>query len=66
MKRRAVFLDRDGTINKDVGYPHSFNLIEIYPYSFEAVKKINSSGLLAVIVSGKPASFNIWAAWMLR
>lgn len=53
MKRRAVFLDRDGTINKDVGYPHSFNLIEIYPYSFEAVKKINSSGLLAVIVTNQ-------------
>ena len=53
MKRRAVFLDRDGTINKDVGFPHSFNLIEIYPYSFEAVKKINASGLLAVIVTNQ-------------
>ena len=53
MKRRAVFLDRDGTINKDVGFPHSFNLIEIYPFSFEAVKKINASGLLAVIVTNQ-------------
>lgn len=53
MKRRAVFLDRDGTINKDVGFPHSFKLIDIYPYSFEAVKKINTSGLLAVIVTNQ-------------
>jgi D-glycero-D-manno-heptose 1,7-bisphosphate phosphatase len=53
MKRKAVFLDRDGTINKDVGYPNSFNVIEIYPYSIEAVKKLNESGLLAVIVTNQ-------------
>ena len=53
MKKRAVFLDRDGTINKDVGYPNSFSVIEIYPYSFEAIRKINEAGLLAVIVSNQ-------------
>ncbi len=53
MKKRAVFLDRDGTINKDVGYPDSFRLIEIYPFSFEAVRKINKAGLLAVIVTNQ-------------
>jgi D-glycero-D-manno-heptose 1,7-bisphosphate phosphatase len=53
MKKRAVFLDRDGTINKDVGYPSSFSMIEIFPYSFEAIKKINDAGLLAVIVSNQ-------------
>ena len=53
MKKRAVFLDRDGTINKDVGYPNSFSLIEIFPYSFEAVRKINEAGLLAVIVTNQ-------------
>lgn len=53
MKKRAVFLDRDGTINKDVGYPNSWDLIEIYSYSFEAVRKINTAGLLAVIVTNQ-------------
>lgn len=53
MKKRAVFLDRDGTINKDVGFPDSFDLIEVYPYSFEAVKKINEAGFLAVIVTNQ-------------
>lgn len=53
MKRKAVFLDRDGTINKDIGYPNSFNQIEIYPYSFEAVRKLNRAGLLAVIVTNQ-------------
>jgi D-glycero-D-manno-heptose 1,7-bisphosphate phosphatase len=53
MKKRAVFLDRDGTINRDVGYPNSYDQIEIFPYSFEAVRKINESGLLAVIVTNQ-------------
>lgn len=53
MKKRAVFLDRDGTINKDVGYPNSFQLIRIFPYSFEAVRKINEAGLLAVIITNQ-------------
>ena len=53
MKRKAVFLDRDGNINKDVGYPNSFQQIEIYSYSFEAVRKINQSGMLAVIATNQ-------------
>jgi D-glycero-D-manno-heptose 1,7-bisphosphate phosphatase len=53
MKRKAVFLDRDGTINKDVGYPNSYRAIDIFPYSFEAVRKLNQSGLLAVIITNQ-------------
>jgi len=52
-KKKAVFLDRDGNINKDVGYPSSYDMIEIYPYSFEAVKKINEAGLLTVITTNQ-------------
>ena len=53
MKKRAVFLDRDGNINRDVGYPGSYDLIEIYPYSFEAVRRLNQAGFLAVIVTNQ-------------
>ncbi len=53
MNNKAVFLDRDGNINRDVGYPHSYDQIEIYPYSFEAVRKINRAGLLAVIITNQ-------------
>jgi D-glycero-D-manno-heptose 1,7-bisphosphate phosphatase len=52
-KNRAIFLDRDGTINRDVGYPNSYSMIEIYPYSFEAVRKIKDAGFLAVIVTNQ-------------
>lgn len=53
MKKKAVFLDRDGTLNKDVGYPNSIEAIEIYPYSYQAVSKINSAGLLVVVVTNQ-------------
>lgn len=53
MKKKAVFLDRDGNINVDVGYPNSVDQIDIYPYSYEAVHKINQAGLLAVIITNQ-------------
>ncbi len=53
MKKAAIFLDRDGNINRDVGYPSSFDQVEIYPYSFEAVLKINQAGLLAVVITNQ-------------
>jgi D-glycero-D-manno-heptose 1,7-bisphosphate phosphatase len=52
-KRRAVFLDRDGTINEDVGYPGTYDRVRIYPYSFEAVRRINEAGLAAVVVTNQ-------------
>jgi D-glycero-D-manno-heptose 1,7-bisphosphate phosphatase len=53
MNKRAIFLDRDGTINQDVGYPNDFSQINIYPYSFEALRKINASGFLAVVITNQ-------------
>ena len=53
MKKIAVFLDRDGTINEDVGYPSSFDQIRIYPFSYEAIRKINQAGLIAIIVTNQ-------------
>jgi D-glycero-D-manno-heptose 1,7-bisphosphate phosphatase len=53
MNKRAIFLDRDGTINEDVGYPNDFSQINIYPYSFEALRKINASGFLAVVITNQ-------------
>ena len=53
MKNRAVFLDRDGNINRDVGYPSSYDLIEIYPYSFDAVRTLNQAGFLTVIITNQ-------------
>ena len=53
MTKRAVFLDRDGTINKDVGYPGSYDAIQIYSFSFEAVRKLNQAGFITVVVTNQ-------------
>lgn len=53
-KQKAIFLDRDGTINKYVGYlrtPEQFELLEGVG---EAVRKINLSGYLAIVVTNQP------------
>jgi D-glycero-D-manno-heptose 1,7-bisphosphate phosphatase len=53
VKRRAVFLDRDGTINEDVGYPRHYSQIKIYPESFTAVSRFNQAGLMAIVVTNQ-------------
>lgn len=53
-KQKAVFIDRDGTINKANGFitkPEDFELI---PGVAEAIKKINKSGYLAIVVTNQP------------
>lgn len=53
MNKRAVFLDRDGTINRDVGYPASWDQIEIFSYSYEAVRRLNQAGFKVVVVTNQ-------------
>ena len=53
-KQKAIFLDRDGTINKYVGFLRDIDSFELLPGVIEAVKKINASGHLAVLVTNQP------------
>ena len=53
-KQKAIFLDRDGTINKYKGFISDVNDIELLPQVTDAIKKINSSEYLAIIVSNQP------------
>jgi D-glycero-D-manno-heptose 1,7-bisphosphate phosphatase len=52
-KKRVVFLDRDGTLNRDVGYPAHWSQVHIYPYAFDAVRTIRKSGLAAVVITNQ-------------
>lgn len=49
--RPAVFLDRDGTLNEDVGYPSDFRQIHVYPAAFDAVRLLKRAGFAAVVVT---------------
>jgi D,D-heptose 1,7-bisphosphate phosphatase len=52
-KTAAVFLDRDGTINEEVGYLDSLEKLRIYPEAFDAIRLINQSGMKAVVISNQ-------------
>lgn len=53
-KQKAVFLDRDGTINKYVGFLRKTEQFELLEGVSEAIRKINHSGYLAVVVTNQP------------
>lgn len=53
-RQKAVFLDRDGTINKYVGFLTKPEQFELIPGVVEAVKKINKSGYLTIVVTNQP------------
>ena len=53
-KQKAVFLDRDGTINKYVGFLRDIGDFELLSGVAEAVKLINASGYLAIVVTNQP------------
>ncbi len=52
-KNSAIFLDRDGTINDEVGYLDSADKLRIIPAAFKAVRLINSSGMKAVVITNQ-------------
>lgn len=53
-KQKAIFLDRDGTINKYVGFLTNPEQFELLPGVAEAIKMINKSGYLAIVVTNQP------------
>ena len=53
-KQKAIFLDRDGTINKYVGFLTKPEQFELLPGVAETIKKINKSGFLAIVVTNQP------------
>ena len=53
-KQRAIFLDRDGTLNKEVNFLTNIDDLELLPGAAEAVKKINQAGYLAIVITNQP------------
>ncbi|MFA5162194.1 MAG: HAD-IIIA family hydrolase [Elusimicrobiales bacterium] len=53
-KRRAVFLDRDGVINREKGLISRPEDFELLPGAAEAVSNINAAGFLAVVATNQP------------
>ncbi len=53
-KQKAIFLDRDGTINRYVGFLRDIDDFALEDGAAEAIRAINGSGYLAVVVTNQP------------
>ncbi len=53
-EQRAVFLDRDGTINRGRGLVFREDQFELEAGAVEAVRRINDSGRLAIVITNQP------------
>ncbi len=51
--RRAVFLDRDGTICEEVGYLNHISRLHIYPFAPAAIRRLNDAGFPVVVVTNQ-------------
>ena len=51
--KRAVFIDRDGTISEEVGYINHPSRFSLFPYAASAVQHLNENGWLARLVTNQ-------------
>lgn len=51
--RIAVFFDRDGTLNQEVGYLSRPEQVELLPGTVEALKILNIKGIAAIVVTNQ-------------
>jgi len=57
---RAVFLDRDGTINREVGNLRSVGQLRILPGVAHAIKELNKLGFLVIVATNQPVVARGW------
>lgn len=53
-KQKAIFIDRDGTVNVYKGLIKNATQLEIEEFAAEAIRLINTSGYLTIIVTNQP------------
>lgn len=53
MKRRAIFLDKDGTVVVNVPYNVDPNLIELMPGTMEGLVQLKAAGFMLIMISNQ-------------
>ena len=53
MSRPAIFMDRDGTLSHEIGYVNHASRFRLFAYAVDAVRLVNRSGYLAVLVTNQ-------------
>jgi D-glycero-D-manno-heptose 1,7-bisphosphate phosphatase len=51
--RRAVFLDRDGTIGEELGYVNHIDRFQIFPYAAESIRQLNQAEIPVIVVTNQ-------------
>ena len=51
--RRAVFLDRDGTISEEMGYVNHIDRFQIFPFAAEAIRQLNQADIPVIVVTNQ-------------
>ena len=52
---KAIFLDRDGTINEDPGYLKHYRELKLLPHAAEAIELFNKAGYKVIVISNQSA-----------
>src|SRR5437773_4835676 len=50
---KAIFMDRDGTVSEEIGYMYDTGLYKPFPWTGPAIRKINESGMKAVLITNQ-------------
>jgi D-glycero-D-manno-heptose 1,7-bisphosphate phosphatase len=53
VSRPAIFIDRDGTLSEEVGYINHLSRFRILPFAVDAVRLVNRSRYLAVLITNQ-------------
>ena len=51
--RRAIFLDRDGTLVEEAGYLDRLERLVFFPYSIDAVRLLNRAGFAVIVLTNQ-------------
>jgi len=51
--RRAVFLDRDGTIGEELGYVNHIDRFQMFPYAAQAIRELNQAKIPVIVVTNQ-------------
>jgi D-glycero-D-manno-heptose 1,7-bisphosphate phosphatase len=51
--RRAVFLDRDGTIGEEMGYVNHVDRFQVFPFAAGAIRQLNQADIPVIVVTNQ-------------
>lgn len=49
----AIFLDRDGVVNEEVGYISDISSLKIFPYVRDCVNRLHELGFIVIVISNQ-------------